>query len=191
MISLLVGEVIGNQNGEVEILTTGGVGYKIFASLTAQKTWLVGKNVRVMTYLSVRENSQDLFGFVDVVEKNLFVRLLDVNGVGPKTALHILSLGSASEISTAINRGDVGYLTKVSGIGKKTAERIVVELKNKMTSASPDHLGVEDNQVVGDVVDGLMAMGYTAQQARDVVKKLDANGKTSEQLLRLALQMVK
>lgn len=191
MISLLVGEVIGNQNGEVEILTTGGVGYKIFASLTAQKTWLVGKNVRVMTYLSVRENSQDLFGFVDVVEKNLFVRLLDVNGVGPKTALHILSLGSASEISTAINRGDVGYLTKVSGIGKKTAERIVVELKNKMTGASADHLGVEDNQVVGDVVDGLMAMGYTAQQARDVVKKLDANGKTSEQLLRLALQMVK
>lgn len=191
MISLLVGEVVGNQSGEVEILTSGGVGYKIFASLMAQKEWEVGKNVRVMTYLSVRENSLDLFGFVDIVEKTLFVRLLDVNGVGPKTALHILSLGSASEISTAINRGDVGYLTKVSGIGKKTAERIVVELKNKMTSMGADYFVGEDNQVVGDVVDGLVVMGYTVQQARDVMKKLDTNGKTSEQLLRLALQMVK
>lgn len=191
MISLLVGEVIGNQDGEIEILTTGGVGYKVFASLIAQKEWRVGKSVRVMTYLSVRENSQDLFGFVDQTEKTLFVRLLDVNGVGPKTALHILSLGSASEISTAINRGDVDYLTKVSGIGKKTAERIVVELKNKMTSIDTGHLGGEDNQAVGDAVDGLVAMGYTVQQAREVVKKIDVNNKTSEQILRLALQMIR
>lgn len=190
MISVIKGKILENDGSQVTVLTSGGVGYELMVSARYTQAWTVGTEVQILTYLAVRENAMELYGFASPEEKDLFIKFLLVNGIGPKTAMHLLSLGSVHEISAAIARRDVNYLTNVSGIGKKTAERIVVELKNKVVSSG----AVEEfaqGDILGDVVAGLIALGYGAAEARDAAKKLDARGKTSEQLLKEALQIIK
>lgn len=195
MISHLHGKIIDNKNGELILLTSGGVGYRINASLGAAGQFQIDQEALIETYLVVREDALELFGFATKEEKKLFQYLLQVSGIGPKTALHVLSLGSVGDISSAIARGDVSYLTKVSGIGKKTAERIVVELQSKLKEygAHNAESGISNEQggVLNDVADGLEALGYSGVEVREVIKKLDPHSKTSEQLLREALQMIK
>ena len=189
MISIVKGKVISNFAGKLVVLTAGGVGYEIMTSASAGKNWLVGAEAEILTYLAVREGALDLYGFTNESEKELFEKFLLVSGIGPKTAIHLLSLGSVSEISSAIGRGDLAYLTNVSGIGKKTAERILVELKNKIGGGQT---GLEEFEgALGDVVEGLAALGYSFIEAREAVKNLDVKGKTSEQLLKEALQRIK
>lgn len=188
MIGLIFGQIISNNDGQVVVKTPGGVGYLVYGSLAGLKEWVVGAEVSILTYLAVRETALDLYGFVSEQERELFKRLLDVSGIGPKTALHILSLGSVSEIAAAINRGDVVYLTQVSGIGKKTAERIAVELRDKLVVLGD---GDRESGPAGDVVAGLMALGYSAVDARAVIKTLDVKNKNAEQLLKEALQKIK
>lgn len=193
MISLISGEIINKNNNELVVLTSGGVGYRVMTSPSVVSSSKIGDSIRLETYLSVKEDAMDLFGFGSLAEKELFKNFLTVSGVGPKTAMHLLELGNVEEITLAIGRGDVDFLTKVSGIGKKTAERIVVELKNKiakgMTDSGVKLTGASDVQT--DVVDALMTLGYSALQARDVIKSLDCSGKNSEQLLREALTKIK
>ncbi len=189
MISVINGKILNKNGNKLTVLTSGGVGYEILASAASAKTWGVGTEATILTFLAVRENAMELYGFASGQEKDLFEKFLLVSGVGPKTALHLLSLGSVQEISTAIGREDLTYLTKVSGIGKKTAERILVELKNKMGS---DGTGVgEFEGALADVIEGLGALGYSIAEARNAVKDLQVAGKTSEQLLKEALQRVK
>lgn len=196
MISLLSGTIVQNENGELVILTPGGVGYKIFGSPNLLINSTIGKETTIQTYLVVREDTLDLFGFSDVKEKELFKLFLSVSGVGPKTALHLLALGSISEIKSAIAQEDATYLTKVSGIGKKTAERIILELKSKLknenivlnTAASSE---IHHNPLLSDVIDGLIALGYSPSEARDAVRKLNTDHKSSEQILKEALQNIK
>ncbi len=194
MIAVISGKVINNSGSEVIIMTAGGVGYRVMISPGANSLCLVGNEVNLETYLVVREDVLDLFGFANELEKKLFKNFVSVSGVGPKTALHLLSLGSVAEIALAIGRGDLEYLTKVSGIGKKTAERIVVELREKM-SKEQKSFGADlvsgDNAAVNDTVEGLITLGYSALQAREVVKQIDVKNKTSEQLLREALQKIR
>ena len=180
---------MANNGGKLTVLTVGGVGYEVMASATSVKNWVAGAEVQILTYLAVRESSLDLYGFVNESEKSLFEKFLLVSGIGPKTALHLLSLGSVQEISSAIGRADLAYLTNVSGIGKKTAERILVELKNKVGTGV---IGLEEfDGALGDVIEGLAALGYSLIEARDAVKNLDVKGKTSQQLLKEALQRIK
>lgn len=189
MISLVQGKVISGSSGKLTVLTAGGVGYEIMVSSASIKNWTVGAEVQILTYLAVREGALDLYGFVNESEKALFEKFLLVSGIGPKTAIHLLSLGSVTEISSAIGRGDLAYLTNVSGIGKKTAERILVELKNKVGAGAT---GLEEFEgALGDVIEGLAALGYSMIEARDAVKNLDVKGKTSQQLLKEALQRIK
>lgn len=193
MISLIHGKIISHHGEEVAILTSGGVGYRIKVSPAALARCLVGSDIQLDTYLVVREDALELFGFASIAEKELFKNLLTVSGVGPKTALHLLSLGSVEETIVAIGRGDVEYLTKVSGIGQKTAERIVVDLKSKVAKGLKDS-GIElplADDAVGDVIDGLVTLGYSVLQARDAVKNLDPKGKSSEVLLREALRSIR
>jgi Holliday junction DNA helicase RuvA len=158
-------------------------------SAASIKNWAVGSEVQILTYLAVREGALDLYGFINENEKNLFEKFLLVSGIGPKTAIHLLSLGSVTEISSAIGRGDLAYLTNVSGIGKKTAERILVELKNKIATGAT---GLEEFEgALGDVIEGLAALGYSMIEAREAVKNLEVKGKTSQQLLKEALQRIK
>lgn len=192
MISLIQGKIISKNDKEMVVMTSGGVGYRIMASPNALSLSTVGNEITLETYLSVKEDAMDLFGFASLAEKELFKNFLTVSGVGPKTALHLLSLGSVEEITLAIGRSDIDYLTKVSGIGKKTAERIVVELKSKVAKGmSEAGIQITKNDATTDVLDALVTLGYSALQARDVIKKIDLGGKTSEQLLKEALRSIK
>lgn len=193
MIALLEGNVVSKQDGELVVMTGSGVGYRALVSPGAFTVAVVGSSVMLHTYLSVKEDALDLFGFANVAEMALFKNFITVSGVGPKSALHLLSLGSVEEITVAIGRGDVEYLTKVSGVGKKTAERIVVDLKSKVAKGMKDS-GTSMpvvNDAVTDVIDGLVTLGYSVFDAREAVKKLDVTGKNSEQLLREALRSVR
>jgi len=187
MISYLSGKIIQKNKNSLVILTTGGVGYKV--NVESGK-WNVKDNISLYTYLKISENSMDLYGFEIVEEKQFFELLLSVKGVGPRSAMNILSVGSIDEIQNAIGRSDVKYLTAVQGMGKKIAERLCVELKSKVESRKSK----DGEDLVGDVlvevVDGLVSMGYNREVARDIVRSLDSVGKSTEDLLREALRGV-
>ncbi len=185
MISHISGKIIDKYNQALVVMTNAGIGYEVLVSPTLFLEQ--DEEVSLYTYLAVRESAMELYGFRNLAERDLFIKFLDVSGVGPKSALHLLSLGTVEEISGAISRGDVGYLTKVSGVGKKTAERIVVELKSKIAD-SMDIREEESGEQLGDVVDGLVSMGYSKEEARSVARGLEAGEKSSEQLLREALK---
>lgn len=185
MIANIIGQVVSNNGPELVLMTAGGVGYKIFVDSSRSDRWSVGSEAQLLTYLVVREDALELFGFGVENERQLFLKLLSVSGIGPKSALHTLSLGEVTEINSAIARGDVEYLTKVSGIGRKTAERIVVELKSKMVSVNK----IMDNSSakIAEAIEGLIALGYTAANAREAVKDLSDELPT-ELIIREALK---
>lgn len=190
MIGLVTGIVL-EKNGSVLLLeTNGGVAYEIAVTPACAVETTVGASMRLYTHLKVSDSSQELFGFGNTAERDFFKLLLTVSGIGPKSALNILGLGSIENIQAAIGRGDIAYLTGVQGMGKKTAERVVVELKTKLKGvpSGVGELPAGAVDVLGDVVDGLVAMGYSNDEARQAAQTLSAVGKTSEQLLRQALQ---
>ena len=190
MIGLVAGIVLEKNGPMLLVETSGGVAYEIVMTAARAAEAMVGASVRVFTYLKVSDSAQELFGFSNTTERDFFKLLLTVSGIGPKSALNILGLGSIENIQAAIGRGDGAYLTGVQGMGKKTAERVVVELKTKLKGASTNEgeLPVGAVDLLGDVVDGLIAMGYSANEARQATQSLSVVGKTSEQLLREVLQ---
>jgi len=189
MISLIAGTIKNKNKNSITILTSSGVGYEINVVTSFLAEVKVGEEVEIYTYLKVAETALELFGFRNLEEKNFFELLISIKGLGPRGALNILSIGSITEIQDAIGRGDVSYLTQVSGIGRRTAERLVVELKNKIGKSLK--VNFDDNEKVGDklsdVVEALVAMGHTKEDAREIVKNLDVKDKTVEQLLKEAL----
>ncbi len=168
MISHLSGIVLKKDIGFI-ILDVAGVGYKVYVSnatlsdIPAEGSAKVG----LYTHLAVRENSMELYGFSDQNEMSLFELLIGVSGIGPKSALAILSLASAETLQTAISRSDTSYLTKVSGIGKKTAEKIVLELRDKVGAVG---LSAPELKEDGDVIEVLMSLGYPRDDAREALK---------------------
>ena len=189
MIASINGKIIGTTKSGVIVETASGLGYEVQVTPAEKMGSVVGSQGHFFSYLKVSEQAQDLYGFSTSEAREFFCLLLTVSGVGPKTALNILSLGSLGNIQGAIARGDVKYLTAVQGMGKKTAERLVVELKSKILGSQKTF---EDSSAssgpLGEVVDGLVAMGYSQNEARDVVQTLAGEGKSSEALLREALQ---
>ena len=140
------------------------------------------------TYLKVSDQALDLYGFETIDEREFFELLMTVSGVGPKSAMHIMSLGSMMEIKAAIARGDAAQLSNVQGIGRKTAERLVVELKGKVSGQRSAVSGQPDSEMLGEVIEALVGLGYGREEARMVAQRLPAAGKTTEELLRLALR---
>jgi len=134
----------------------------------------------------------DLYGFRTTEEKSFFSLLLSVSGVGPKSAMNILAIGSIHDIEDAILRADAKYLSAVQGIGKKTAERMVVELKTKIqkSTGGAQARNTAGGNILEEVIDGLVSMGYSKEDARAAALSCDADGKSTEQLLRDALQIV-
>lgn len=190
MISLLSGTIHSTSSTGITLLTSGGVGYDITTTRTFAAKQSVGSDVSLNTYLKVSEQSMQLFGFASVEEREFFELLLSVSGVGPKSAMNILALGSVSDIEAAIAREDATYLSAVQGIGKKTAERMVVELKAKVhaneqgaTNHDPSH-----STVMAEAIDALVSMGYEKSQVKDVVKQL--SGDNTEAVLRDALRIL-
>ncbi len=170
MISHLKGTLFSKELGSV-ILDVGGVGYRVYVS-SATFSMLpaeAGSSVALFTHMAVRETSMDLYGFLDRDELSFFEMLIGVSGIGPKSALAILSLAPAPTLVSAIAGNDITYLTKVSGIGKKTAEKIVLELKDKIGSHADTGGELHKDS---DVIEVLVSLGYTRDIARDTVKKI-------------------
>ena len=165
------------------IIDVNGIGYKVFVSPRSIANLLKGENIEIYTHHQVSENDQRLFGFLDYSDLVFFEKLISISGSGPKTGLGILSASSASQIENAIMSGDVNSLTKISGIGRKTAERIVLELKGKLTGVA-----TLESSVDGDIIEALESLGYSEQVAREAVKAISDEITDSGQRLKEALR---
>ena len=136
MIGLVAGILLEKNGAVLLVETSGGVAYEIAVTPARAAEAMLGAPLRLYTYLKVSDSAQELFGFGTTAERDFFRLLLTVSGIGPESALNILGLCSIANIQAAIARGDIAYLTSVQGMGKKTAERVVVELKAKLKGAS-------------------------------------------------------
>ncbi len=187
MIARLRGKPVASTP-EGLVLDVGGVGYLVAATPSALRNADGAAEVVVETYLHVREDARQLYGFAERAERELFVQLLSVNGIGPKVALAIVSGSPAGELRRAIVREDTARFQAIPGIGKKTAERIVLELKEKMGNAEVTPLAVGssvDEHVVAR--DALVELGYTLVDAERALAETDATA-TPEERVRQALR---
>lgn len=171
------------------IIDVAGIGYVVACSKSSRESLVVGSVVKLVIHTHISDSAFDLYGFLSNTQMSLFRLLISVNGVGPKTALHIMDLGDYNEILQAIGREDAQYLTCVSGVGKRTVERIIVELKDKvgvLIEGTKEAVGDK----LADVIDALVAMGYSQNQARDVVRNMNYADRAVEDLIREALSKV-
>lgn len=187
MFAFLRGTILNKGQGFV-IVETGNIGYQIFVNAVAYADLSIGQEVEFYLYHHVREDMEDLYGFKSFAELEFFKLLLSVSGVGPKSALGILGMASVEEIKSSIGHCDPSLLTKVSGIGKKTAERIVLELRSKIDYLTPLKDGAAGMSVSGDEIDALMSLGYSLQQAREALKNVEPSIKESGERIRSALR---
>jgi Holliday junction DNA helicase RuvA len=169
MIGYLEGVLVETQDRSL-ILNVGGVGYQVncLPEALLRLSRKEGERLSFWTYLAVRENALDLYGFETKREKSFFELLLTVSGIGPRSALSVLSVSPVETLERAIRSEDVGYLTKVSGIGRKTAEKIVIELKDKLGKA-----GVGEQDELEDealVIEALKSLGYMQGDIREALK---------------------
>lgn len=172
------------------IIDVSGVGYSVACAPRLLSRCVVGSEITVLTHTQIAETAFDLYGFEFESELILFKQLISVSGVGPKSGLNIMNLGPVDAIAGAISRADITYLTKVSGIGRKIAERIVIDLKEKMGVIAEASTTGSNGDRLGMVIDALVAMGYNQLDAREIVRGLRDVHKTAEELVRDALKMI-
>ncbi len=173
--------------GAAIILDVGGVGYLVAVRSTAEFT--VGKAATLHTHLAVRENALDLYGFLDDRELHMFEELIKLPKIGPKSAMQILIQADVATIVKAVAEQDAQYLTKLSGIGKKTAEKIVTELKDVFGEGVAG-VGVSGTSGDTDLIDALMALGYSQKDARDALQKLPQKITDTNERLKYALRNI-
>lgn len=183
MISYLNGAVTEKGLHQV-VLDVGGVGYGVFMTAEDVNKLALKDKVKVHIYEYVREQAYDLYGFLDAKTKQLFVQLLDVNGVGPRMALNMLSIGPVDQVKQAIAEGEVKYLQQASGVGKRVAERVVVDLKDKIgLFASDDALGfLKDGAISDEAMQALVELGYSPGDAAKALQKVDKKLPTEERV---------
>jgi Holliday junction DNA helicase RuvA len=188
MIAYLSGKII-NKSFNYAILEVAGIGYQIYAGENFLNELKIGGEVEIYTHHQVREEASDLYGFKTLEDLELFELLLTVSGVGPKSALGVIAMASANDIKEAIIRGDANLLTKVSGIGKKTAERLVLELKNKVLRSGGTATTINASSLVGsDEIDALMSLGYSLSEARAAFNLIDPALTDSGERVKAALK---
>jgi len=168
MIAQLKGTVVSSGVGSL-VLSVNNVGYRVHTTLEIIKALNKEKaEITLFTHLAVRETSMELYGFLNEEEVIFFELLISVSGIGPKSGLAIMNLETVATLSSAIAQGDTSYLTKVSGIGKKSAEKIIIELRDKIIST--DVNGVHAHEEDKDSLDALLSLGYSAREAREALK---------------------
>lgn len=188
MIAYLNGQILAKSNNYV-ILGVDNIGYRLFIGESLGSELKVNDQREFYISHQVREDASDLYAFRNIVELELFELLLSVSGVGPKSALGVLSIASVDDIKEAVVRGDVVLLTKVTGIGKKTAERVVLELKNKLAKSLNNGLSFSDlPSGLSDELDALMALGYSLPNARAALQDLDPSLSDSGERVKAALK---
>jgi Holliday junction DNA helicase RuvA len=190
VIASVRGEVLARGAGEV-VLESAGVGYRLAVSAhTLRSLPAPGGEALLLSHLVMRDDSLQLYGFATGAERELFLMLVGVQAVGPKVALAVLSGGSASELTAAIAAGDAARFQAVPGIGKRTAERIIVELREKVAGAVAEEIVVRRGPAADDpravAHDGLVGLGYAPAEADELLE--EAEGQTAEDLLAAALR---
>jgi len=191
MIATLTGQV-AEKIADVVVLNVGGVGYGLLVTNEDFGRLATGATMKVYVYEHIREQAHDLFGFVSLDTKQLFEQLLGVNGVGPKMALSVLSIGNAGEVRTAIAGGDTKFIQGAQGVGKRVAERIVVDLKDKVglegIELSATGMLQSDSLLrKDDAVEALVSLGFSTQDAAAALAAVPADLPTEDRI-KLALK---
>jgi len=173
------------------VVKTEQIGYKIFPTKKILLENNIHNEVELRIYHHITENAQSLYGFTTIDELNLFEKLISVSGIGPKTAIGAFGVAEASDIRSAIINGDSSILKQVSGIGTKTAERVVLELKNKLSGlVGFDTKTSTELMSVSDSLEALTSLGYSEQEARQALQKVPAHIMTAEEKVKIALQFL-
>ena len=185
MIAHVFGKVAEKFNSSL-VIDVHGVGYEVSVATNDFDAVILDQEVKFYTYHHVREQAEELFGFSSLAAKKLFEMLITVQGVGPKAALAILSLGDAEQVRNAIANADSGFMQKATGVGKKTAERVVVDLSDKV--GLPTHYGQTETllqtelNTSDEALEALMALGYTLADATKALENVDINLPTSQRV---------
>lgn len=185
MIATLEGRVSEKINDMV-VLVCNGIGYGLLVTFEDFGSLEVGKQAKVYVYENIRENAHDLYGFKNLETKALFEQLLTVKGIGPKMALAVLSIATLSHVRQAIAGGDVKFISQATGVGKKAAERVVVELKDKVGLATSEDatgfLSIPAANPNDEALQGLVALGYSVQDAAKALEKVDTKLPASDRI---------
>lgn len=195
MIGYLKGKVL-NMGADSAIIVVGGVGYEVYCSGAAFSKMVEGGECEVYTYLQVSEaNGVQLYGFSSMQEKAMFLKLISVSGVGPKVGITVLSQMSVNDVALAVATGDVKALSRVKGMGKKTAEKIIVELRDRVIAPVGGAAAADSSPIVHissgdeDAVVALISLGFTRAESERAVSKAKQQGaKTVEEIIMLALK---
>lgn len=189
MIARLEG-IIVHIDSKFIVIDVKGVGYKLSVTTEALSSYKLEEQASFWVHTAVRENSIDLYGFQNMNELSFFELLLDVSGIGPRSALSILTVAPIDIIKRAIATGDTSYLNKVSGIGKKTAEKIIVELRDKLK----DYQNNDDTPSIlrdeSDILEALKSLGYSQNEARDALKQVPPTTIGTNARIKEALQIL-
>jgi len=177
MIATLTG-VVSEKLADMVVLDVHGVGYGLYVTTDTNGRTQSGETTKLYIYEHIREQQHDLFGFLTRDDMGFFELLLGVNGIGPKMALNMLSIGTSTEVRQAIASGDVKFIQRANGVGKRVAERVVVELKDKVGLVGVDLestglLQGEDTLMKDEAVEALVALGYSPQDAAKALQKID------------------
>lgn len=186
--------MIGSINGIVEIkdnphliIDVNGVGYKVLVSNNILSNSSIGEKLKLFTYTHVREDCLELFGFQSLEELKLFEYLIGVSGVGPKTAMSVFSVGSKDAIIGAIINSDVNFFTSVPRLGRKNAQKIIIELKPKLGSIGDLDL-TQDGKADNEVIAALKNFGFTGHEAREAIRNIPNKDVSTEEKIRLSLK---
>ena len=198
MIGYIKGALLSANNGVI-LLENNGIGYEITCSASVYEKILADKKGEVYTYLAVREDGVSLYGFISPEEKNMFLQLITVSGVGPKMGITVLSGMTLNDLAVKIAMSDVKGLSAIKGLGKKTAERIILELREKVGTVDVSEVqkDIQSQNVVvesgdEDAIIALMSLGFTKAECAKAVKEAKDNGaSTVEQLISYAIRHIK
>lgn len=187
--------MIGSLNGIVRykdlntiVVDVGGVGYKVMVTTETALDLTVDSPIFLWTHLAVRETSLGLFGFLDKETFDIFELLITISGIGPKSALSILNVATPTMLRQAVANSDTSYLTRVSGIGKKNAEKIVLELKDKLKTTTED--GGIDMRSEGDALEALVSLGYNERDAREALKQVPKDVEGASERVKASLKIL-
>ena len=201
MIAMVKGVLVEKGEGEAVVMTAAGLGMRLMCSMnTLSALPMAGGECTLFAHMSVREDAMELFGFLNRDERDMFRRLISVSGVGPRTALDVLGSMPLSDLRLAILTGDAAALSRAKGVGKKTAQRLSLELKDKLAQdALTGTAGLEDvvitttadtpaQDAVSEAMLALKSLGYTPQEAANALKGVKGQASTADELIRLALR---
>lgn len=187
--------MIGSLKGKIDLLKrpyvlidVNGVGYKVLVSDNVYKKLTIDQVVKLYTFTYVREDALDLFGFSEVEDLDLFEDLISVSGIGPKTALNIFSFGERKDIIDAIIKGNVSFFTAVPRLGTKNAQKVIIELKNKMGNTSQLDLSGKDFEDNNDVIEALKNFGFSVAESQKALREIKDQGLSVDEKIKFALK---